>query len=118
MINQISRSDLLRKMLGDKRPLIVEALPEKYFNHAHIPGAINMPHDRTEELAAQVLPEKDATVVVYCASATCQNSHIAAERLSQLGYKDVQVYVDGKKDWIDAGLPVEGQGRSSAAANS
>jgi rhodanese-related sulfurtransferase len=62
-----------------------------------------------EELAARMLPAKEAPVVVYCASATCQNSHIAAERLSLLGYKDVQVYVEGKKDWIDAGLPVDGK---------
>lgn len=107
MTNPISRDELLRKMLGPERPVVIEALPAKYFDHAHIPGAINLPHDQVEELAARVLPRKEATVVVYCASATCQNSHIAAERLSALGYEDVQVYVDGKKDWIDAGLPVE-----------
>ncbi|WP_243373866.1 rhodanese-like domain-containing protein [Microvirga solisilvae] len=106
---QISRTELLRKLLGNDRPLLIEALPEKYFSHAHIPGAINMPHDQVDQLAGSVLPRKDATVVVYCASATCQNSHIAAERLMQLGYNDVQVYVEGKKGWVDAGLPVEGK---------
>lgn len=109
MTNQISRTELLRKLLGKERPLLIEALPEKYFSHSHIPGAINVPHDQIDQLAGSVLPRKDAPVVVYCASATCQNSHIAAERLTQLGYKDVQVYVEGKKDWVDAGLPIEGK---------
>jgi hypothetical protein len=48
MTNQISRTNLLRKLLGKDRPVLVEALPEKYFSHAHIPGAINMPHDQVD----------------------------------------------------------------------
>ncbi|MBQ0821618.1 rhodanese-like domain-containing protein [Microvirga terrae] len=110
MTNHISRTELLRKLLSKDRPILLEALPEKYFAHAHIPGAINVPHDQVDHLAASALPRKDASVVVYCASATCQNSHLAALRLAELGYRDVQIYIEGKKDWIDAGLPVEGKG--------
>jgi len=32
----------------------------------------------------------------------------AAWRLETLGFKEVYDYVDGKKDWLDAGLPMEG----------
>jgi CBS domain-containing protein len=32
----------------------------------------------------------------------------AAERLVSLGFKDVSDYVDGKIDWLAAGLPTEG----------
>jgi rhodanese-related sulfurtransferase len=54
-----------------------------------------------------VLPDKHAPVVVYCASATCKNSHQAAEALIAIGYEDVHVYVEGKADWKAAGLPLE-----------
>jgi hypothetical protein len=47
-----------------------EALPEKYFGHSHLPGARPFPHDQGRELAAAMLPEKQAQIVVYCASAT------------------------------------------------
>jgi rhodanese-related sulfurtransferase len=47
-------------------------------------------------------------VVVYCASDTCANSHEAAQALEGAGYRDVSVYVGGKKDWNEAGLPLEG----------
>ena len=33
----------------------------------------------------------------------------AAWRLENLGFKAVYDYVDGKKDWFDAGLPLEGE---------
>lgn len=95
----------LQARLG--RATLVEALPEKYWRDWRLPGARNLPHDRVRELAAAVLPDKDAPVVVYCANAACQNSHIAAKVLSQLGYADVAVYAGGKQDWEESGLPVE-----------
>ncbi len=47
-----------------------------------------------------------APIVVYCASDTCQNSHLAAEALSGAGYTNVRVYGEGKAGWQHAGLPL------------
>ena len=92
---------------------LVEALPEKYWKHSHLPGALNIPHDRTAELAPSMLPDKDALIVVYCANEACKNSTIAAEELASLGYRNVREYIGGKQDWVEAGLPVE-KGRVAA----
>lgn len=97
----------LQQRLASGDITLVEALPHRYYAAEHLPGALHLPHDEVEALAPQLLQDKQASIVVYCASATCQNSHIAAERLARMGYADVAVYVAGKKDWIEAGLPVE-----------
>jgi rhodanese-related sulfurtransferase len=89
------------------RVTLAEALPEKYWRDWHLPGAKHLPHDLVRQLAPAVLPDKDAEIVVYCAGETCQNSHIAARVLEQLGYTKVSVYVGGKRDWQEAGLPTE-----------
>lgn len=115
MTRTISREDLNARIAAGRPVVLVEALPENYYLKEHLPGAINMPHDRTRELAPRVIPDKGAEIVTYCASATCQNSHIAAETLSAMGYTNVSVYVGGKQDWLAAGLPVE-KGRPEAAA--
>jgi rhodanese-related sulfurtransferase len=107
MDHTITREQLSSLLASAAPPLLLEALPAKYFDDAHLPGARNMPHDAVTELAPQLAPDKTAPIVVYCANAACQNSHIAAVRLKQLGYADVRVYAAGKQDWIDAGLPVE-----------
>ena len=86
---------------------LVEALPEKYYRDGHLPGAKHLPHDQVRQLAPAVLPDKDAGIVVYCASASCQNSHIAAKVLEQLGYTNVAVYAGGKQDWQETGLAQE-----------
>ena len=107
MNHTIYREELLRKLLSDARPTVVEALPEKYYADKHLPGAVNIPHDKVDELAPALLPDKGAEIVVYCSNIQCQNSGIAAHRLITLGYANVLVYRDGKQDWETAGLPLE-----------
>lgn len=107
MIKQIDRDTLNRKLAGANPPVLAEALPEMYFRDWHLPGARHLPHDEVARLAASVLPDKSAEVVVYCANRSCQNSHVAAAKLVQLGYENVAVYAGGKQDWSEAGLAVE-----------
>ncbi len=107
MSRTITREELRIKLASTDRPVLVEALPEKYYAAKHLPGALHLPHDQVDALAPAVLPHKNATIVVYCANRQCQNSHIAAHRLSVLGYTDVSVYAGGKQDWEEGGLPFE-----------
>lgn len=97
--------DELRNRLADV--VIVEALPPAYYADAHLPGARNLPLDRLDDLAGQLIGSTDTPVVVYCSNAVCQSSPQAARRLVELGYTDVYDYHAGKQDWIDAGLPTE-----------
>jgi rhodanese-related sulfurtransferase len=103
----ITRDELQRTLDTNESPLLLEALPEKYYAAGHLPGALHFPHDRAEALAPTVIPGKDQPVVVYCASDTCKNSHMAAETLERLGYTRVHVYAGGKKDWEAAGLSLQ-----------
>ena len=107
MSTLITREELVRRMNGTSALVLVEALPEKYYRDWHLPGARHLPHDQVRGLAATVLPQKTAEIVVYCASETCQNSHMAANQLTLMGYTSVSVYGGGKKDWSEAGLSIE-----------
>ena len=106
MSTPVSRDDLHAEMSNGKVLVLVEALGAAYFADAHLPGAINIPADQVDRLAPRLLPDLDSDIVVYC-SGTCSNSEIAAERLEALGYRHVRVYLGGKEDWVEHGLPVE-----------
>ena len=106
MVATITRDELKGRLDRGERIVLVEALPAKYYLHAHLPGAINIPHDQVDALAPALLPDKAAEIVVYCANAPCKNSGLAAQRLSELGYARVRDYHEGKADWIAAGYTV------------
>jgi len=70
MADIISREELQQKMDRKEHFTLVEALAPDKFAHAHLPGAINIPVDRVRELAPNMLPDKNAEIIVYCASNT------------------------------------------------
>ena len=107
MLTTITREELKAKLDREEDFVLVEALPEKIFQHAHLPGAVNLPAERVGELAHELLPSKDAEIVVYCSDPACPDSEKAARELAEMGYKNVRDYVEGKVGWMRAGLPVE-----------
>lgn len=103
----ITREDLIARLESDHPPVRLEALAAPQYQSGHLPGAQWFPVEQARKLAATVVPSKETPVVVYCASETCRNSHVAAKALVDLGYTDVAVYAGGKADWQNAGLPLE-----------
>ncbi len=70
MTQTIGRDELKKKIDRGDHFKLVETLSEEKYHHAHLPGAVNLPPNRIRELAAKVLPDKSAEIVVYCASPT------------------------------------------------
>src|SRR5690349_4539422 len=99
MSSTITREEIQAKQSRGDHFVLAEALGESYFQAQHLPGAINMPLDRIGEVARRAAPLASTEVVVYCASDTCRNSDLAAEKLRSLGYENVRVYTGGKADW-------------------
>ena len=74
-----------------------------------------MPPDKIHERASQVLPDRNAEIVVYCGSPNCTASEKAAKELERQGYTKIQRYVGGKQDWLAAGLSLEGAPQEAVA---
>jgi len=103
----ISRSDLETLIRDQQDFSLVEVLPEGSFEEQHLPGAINIPGDTVRARAPELIPDRDKTVVVYCASPSCTASDRAAKLLTDMGYTDVRDYRGGKEHWREGGLPTE-----------
>ena len=104
-IQTITRQQL--SLLTARNARVFEVLSEQHWAAGHIPGAKAMPLDRIAQVAITEAPDPFADVVLYCASETCKNSHIAAQKLATLGYRSLFVYAGGKADWKAAGLALE-----------
>jgi rhodanese-related sulfurtransferase len=105
-VKEITRPALSEALFSKSPPLVFEALDKKYYDNGHIPTARVLPPAEIGRVPALVA-DRDQAIVLYCASATCQNSHQAAAELAKQGYRNVAVYAGGKADWVEAGLRLE-----------
>jgi rhodanese-related sulfurtransferase len=64
----ISRDELKQKIDRKDNFSLVETLAKVTYDHEHLPGAINLPPDQVSALAPRLFPDKNAEIVVYCAS--------------------------------------------------
>jgi rhodanese-related sulfurtransferase len=85
---------------------VIEVLGQKYYDQGHLPRAVWSTNEDIANVAAKVA-RPEGTVLLYCASETCANSHKAARELEALGYRDLRVFTGGKAAWREAGLPLE-----------
>ena len=107
-LGKISREELWQKIQEGEDFVLVDALGPMSYAMSHLPGAVNITPDWIDDRAQRRIPDASTEVVVYCADANCDSSVNVANRLVELGYRNVRHYAAGKRDWVDAGLPLEG----------
>jgi rhodanese-related sulfurtransferase len=86
---------------------IIDARPAaRQYDVAHIPGAINIPDSKFDQMRDQLPADKGKLVIVYCGGVECMLSHNVAHKMEKLGYTNIKVYADGNPAWSKAGLPM------------
>lgn len=97
----------LKNWIDSGKPIqIVDARPKKYDKGEVIIGAKFLPFDSTEAKITATLPDKDAVIVVYCASIKCPASSNLAQKLVSMGYTHIYKYPEGIAEWMDKDYPL------------
>ena len=102
----ISREEL-RLELERGTVVLLDAQAPGWYERERLPGALKMPDRDLARRIAEIVPDRAAEVVVYCWSETCSASAASATKLRSLGYRNVRRYAGGKRDWMEARLPIE-----------
>ena len=77
-----------KKMMDIQDVIILDVRKQHEFDEKHIPGALLLPVGSiTKDTAAAVIPDLDATVLVYCRSGN--RSQTASSALAELGYRSI-----------------------------
>ena len=66
MVEHIDRDELRTKIDGGDPFVLLEVLAPRYYWHSHLPGALNLPPGKATEMAPDLLPDKEAEIVLYC----------------------------------------------------
>ena len=77
-----------KEMMDSQEVIILDVREQDEYDSGHIPGAVLLPVGSINETtAAEVIPDKDSTVLVYCRSGN--RSKTASSALAELGYTNI-----------------------------
>lgn len=84
---RISHEDAQARMDSGDDIIILDVRTPDEFSAGYIKGAINLPVNQIRNKAAEILPDKDAEILIYCRSGN--RSKTASLELLSLGYTNV-----------------------------
>jgi rhodanese-related sulfurtransferase len=99
----ISPADLNARVSEGTGPLVVDVRTSEEFRSGHIPGAINIPHDRIVDHIGELQSEHG--VALYCMVGV--RARLGEHALQEAGLKGVLHIEGGLSAWQASGLPVE-----------
>lgn len=79
--------------------LLIDARPYKKYLNETIPGALSIPDTQLDEYIGRFPSNKEEKIIVFCGGYKCVKSHVVANKLISLGYKNVSVFAGGEPLW-------------------
>jgi rhodanese-related sulfurtransferase len=95
----------LRSRLESGDAAVFDVRGDLEFESGHIPGTKTAPLGSLTFRVARIM-NPDSFVAVYSGGRDCPLAAEAAERLENLGLRNIHCYEDGLEGWVNAGLPV------------
>lgn len=100
-MKEISTEELKSEINGGGKIFLVDVLDASSFSARHIPRSISLPYDLyfLKNFSQNITPDKEAEIIVYCASRDCKTSALAGQVLEKGGYKNIKHYTGGLAGW-------------------
>lgn len=98
-----------KAIFDEGKAVFIDARNVEEYSEGRIKGAVCFPVGSYEEAIASFIEKHPFQVplIVYCSGRECDDSHLLAAYLSDEGYENVRVMVDGFPLWNSKGFPVE-----------
>jgi rhodanese-related sulfurtransferase len=93
-----------QRLDASERLILVDVREDAEWARGHLPGAIHLGKGVIERDIEKTVPDKDATIVLYCGGGF--RSALAADNLQKMGYRNVISMDGGWRGWTEAGFPV------------
>ncbi len=91
------------------KAFFLDARPRSEYEKGHISGAFSLPEFEFDEVYFSIseLLSPEMHLIVYCQGKDCDESMIVSQRLLEMGYKRVDIFLSGWPEWKNAGYPTE-----------
>lgn len=102
----ITADELKKEMSGNSKLLVINVLPQKYYDDCHIKGSISAPLKELVERAQ--IWDRSQKIVAYCALDECDAGEKGCIVLTCMGFTNVVDYRGGIKEWYQLNYPTQG----------
>jgi len=109
-VREVSVQDAYRVIQDKNRDIrLIDIREKEELVTGYIEGAAFVPNSLIKVKPAEMLPEKNIPLVLYCASG--RRSLIAAKMLQDMGYADVASMAGGFNAWVEGGYKFKTDGK-------
>jgi rhodanese-related sulfurtransferase len=96
----------LKKLMDEKKVVVVDVRSIDAYNSGHIKGSINVPLDKIAAGEYKDLP-RDKRIITYCSCGAEHSSAAASVLLEKAGFKDGATLLGGTNAWQQSGGKME-----------
>lgn len=100
-IKEASTADVEAMIAAENAPLLIDVREQDEFRAGHIPGALGIGRGVLEYHIADVVPDTEREIILYCRGGN--RSALAADSLRQMGYENVVSMRGGYRQWNGEG---------------
>jgi rhodanese-related sulfurtransferase len=104
-VKECTTADVKARLDRGERFQFVDVREDSEFAVDRARGARHIGRGVLERDVETLIPEKDASIVLYCGGGF--RSALAADNLQKMGYTNVISMDGGMREWREAGYPVE-----------
>ena len=106
---EIGNVTLAKKLYDSQKFVFVDARSRDDYDEGHIKKAVSLPVGQFDEKIEAFLEQYplEKSIVTYCSGRTCEDSHKLAQLRMELGYMEINVFIDGFPGWEAEGYPIE-----------
>ena len=104
---EFMKADNAWKLFDEGKAIFVDARDTRVFSIERIEGAINIPPTGPELEAAGWITDTESSVICYASGESQRQAGVVADKLIEMGTKEVFVLYGGLEAWKAAGYPTE-----------
>lgn len=86
--------------------LLIDARTKEEYDEAHIPGSVNIPEKKFDDLLPSLPADKTSLLVIYCNGVKCGKSRKVAKKATDFGYSNIMLYGEGFPVWEEHNLNI------------
>jgi len=104
-VREVTVEEVKRKLDAGEQFRFIDVREDHEWEKDHAAGAEHLGRGIIERDIEQVVPDKEAEVVLYCGGG--YRSALAADNLQKMGYRHVSSMAGGIRAWREANYPME-----------